>query len=115
MIQFDASESTLPISLFALFNELTTKYKSFIQFYFHGTIVKEQQKLTRLNSLIELFSNLKLTLNNAQRNAYDYGVTFIAKKFTENERLLGKAVLTLPQTNGKRIYGMCFAILFIYI
>ncbi len=107
VIHFDASDLTTvgPLSLFSLFNEMTLKYKTFIQFYLHGTVLKQKQKLVHLNRLIDLFNSLKLTLDNEPRNTYDYGVTFVFKKFSQNERLLGRASLTLPQTNGRRIYG----------
>lgn len=70
----------------------------------HGTLLKEDKlKLNKLNKLIQLFNDLNLSLDKEPRNNYDFGLTFIAKKFTSEEKQLG-LVLTLPQSN-KKIYG----------
>lgn len=104
VIQFDATNILAPLSLLVLFNQLTLKYKTFIQFYLHGTLLKEDKlKLNKLNKLIQLFNDLNLSLDKEPRNNYDFGLTFVAKKFTSEEKQLG-LVLTLPQSN-KKIYG----------
>jgi hypothetical protein len=92
-----------------LFNQLTLKYKTFVQFYLHGSLNKQENTTTtttkKLQSLINVFNKLNLTLDKEPRSSYDYGLTFIAKQMNHNqaEKQLG-LVLTLPQTN-KKIYG----------
>jgi len=94
-----------------LFNQLTLKYKTFVQFYLHGSLNKQENTTTmKLQSLINVFNKLNLTLDKEPRSSYDYGLTFIAKQMNHNnnnnnqaEKQLGP-VLTLPQTN-KKIYG----------
>ncbi len=92
-----------------MFNQLTLKYKTFVQFYLHGSLNKQENTTTtKLQSLINVFNKLNLTLDKEPRSSYDYGLTFIAKQMNHNnnnqaEKQLGP-VLTLPQTN-KKIYG----------
>lgn len=91
-----------------MFNQLTLKYKTFVQFYLHGSLNKQENTTTtamKLQSLINVFNKLNLTLDKEPRSSYDYGLTFIAKQMNNNqaEKQLGP-VLTLPQTN-KKIYG----------
>jgi hypothetical protein len=73
-------------------NQLTLKYKTFVQFYLHGSLNKQENTTTtttmKLQSLINVFNKLNLTLDKEPRSSYDYGLTFIAKQMNHNNNLI---------------------------
>ncbi len=95
--------NTVPYSILAAFNQLSTKFKCFLQFFIHGTALKEftanSQNESYIRSVIDLFNRLGFNLIDS-RNSYDYAVTLIWKKM--DSEVLGP-VLNLNSTT--KIYG----------
>lgn len=93
----------LPYALLVAFSQLATKFKCFIQFFTHGTAVKElrnnPKNQQKIDAVKELFHSLKLDLVDA-RSSYDYGISFVWKKF-DDEKLAPILVLSTKT----KIYG----------
>jgi len=95
---------TVPYAVLAAFHQLSSKFKCFLQFFIHGTALKEfaaanSQNESHVRSVIDLFNKLGFNLVDS-RNSYDYAVTLIWKKM-ESEAL--GPVLNLNSTT--KIYG----------
>lgn len=99
--------NSTPYSLLAAFTQLATRFKCFVQFYLHGSAVKELSKpenagqRQKIESIKGLFKKLKLDLVES-RSKYDYGVSFVWRKFDEKNEALGP-VYTLNQKS--KIFG----------
>ena len=68
----------MPFGILVAFGNLATKYKSFIQFFVHGSAMKEANS-KKIDNVKTLFHRLKLDLVDS-RSTYDYGVNLIWKK-----------------------------------
>jgi len=97
-IVINVSSGSMPFGILVAFGNLATKYKSFIQFFVHGSAMKEANS-KKIDNVKTLFHRLKLDLVDS-RSTYDYGVNLIWKKLSDDK--LG-AVLTLNSTT--KIYG----------
>lgn len=105
-IVINVSSGTMPYGILVAFSKLATKYKCFMQFFIHGSAMKQSN--SKIGALKELFHKLKLDLADA-RSSYDYGVNLIWKKLTDEK--LG-SVLILNSTT--KIYGESNIIRFLH-
>lgn len=102
---------TTPYGIYVLFYKLALRFKSFVQFFIHGSIQRlvanDKPTEKKLKNIMGLFKKIELDLIDS-RSTYDYGLTIIWKKM-QSENL--GPVLLLNSTT--KLYGEASIIRFI--
>ena len=74
---------TTPYGIYVLFYKLALRFKSFVQFFIHGSIQRlvanDKPTEKKLKNIMGLFKKIELDLIDS-RSTYDYGLTIIWKK-----------------------------------